>query len=324
MEIGPFTPPPAARRERTGPGDCIDGRVPDGLEPPSSSHAHLMRRSLRSGIAIGCRPILPKGNCEDYRQFSCGVGCCGGCCGLCGMERDGRGRPGQRPGRSRHVSRAWRLGGIRHVPPQAVPAPNYLHAHSFVGYPEYLAQRLRERVSNASCPGETSASLLYAGAQSNGCENSVGSTIGYRTYYPLHVQYQGTQMQYALKYLTAHKHTRLITLDIGANDAFVCQETTADLCSSTSELAQLALEIGTNLTHHHRRASRHGLPRTNRRTHLLLARATPMPPRWPPRSSSTPSSQMQRYWRGERSPTASPPSRRRPPHTAAIPARPDC
>jgi lysophospholipase L1-like esterase len=135
-----------------------------------------------------------------------------------------------------------------YVPPQAVPAPNYLDAHSFVGYPQYLAQQLHERVSNASCPGETSASLLYAGAQSNGCENSVGSTSGYRTFYPLHVRYQGTQMQYALKYLAAHKHTRLITLNIGANDAFVCQETTADHCSSTSELTQLALEIATNLT----------------------------------------------------------------------------
>jgi hypothetical protein len=61
-----------------------------------------------------------------------------------------------------------------YVPPQAVPAPNYSDAHSFVGYPEFLAQRLQERVFNASCPGETAASMLFAGAQSNGCENSVG------------------------------------------------------------------------------------------------------------------------------------------------------
>src|SRR5262245_42430963 len=58
-----------------------------------------------------------------------------------------------------------------YVPPNAVPAPKYLVAHSFVGYPQFLAQRLNERVSNASCPGETSTSLLVAGAQSNGCEN---------------------------------------------------------------------------------------------------------------------------------------------------------
>lgn len=135
-----------------------------------------------------------------------------------------------------------------YVPPQAVPAPNYFDPHSFVAYPEFLAQRLQERVFNASCPGETTASMLFAGAQSNGCENSVGSSIGYRTRYPLHVEYQGTQVQYALSYLAHHKHTRLITIDIGPNDVCVCQETTTDHCSSPAELSGVAQEIGTNLT----------------------------------------------------------------------------
>jgi lysophospholipase L1-like esterase len=134
-----------------------------------------------------------------------------------------------------------------YVPPQAVPAPNYLVAHSFVGYPEYLAQQLDERVSNASCPGETTASLIVAGAQSNGCENSPGSPTGYSTLYPLHAQYQGTQIDYALHYLAAHKHTRLITIDIGANDVFLCQETTADHCTSPAELGGVLNEIAGNL-----------------------------------------------------------------------------
>jgi lysophospholipase L1-like esterase len=135
-----------------------------------------------------------------------------------------------------------------YVPPNAVPAPNYFAPHSFLGYPEYLAQQLNERVSNASCPGETTASMLVAGAPSNGCENSPGSPVGYRTLYPLHVEYRGTQMAYALKYLAAHKHTRLITIDIGANDAFLCQETTPDHCTSGAELFGVATEIATNLT----------------------------------------------------------------------------
>jgi lysophospholipase L1-like esterase len=134
-----------------------------------------------------------------------------------------------------------------YVPAAAVPAPNYLGAHSFVGYPEYLAQQLAERVSNASCPGETTASLLDAGAQSNGCENSLGSPVGYSTLYPLHVQYQGSQIEYALHYLAAHKHTRLITIDIGANDVFLCQQATADHCTSPAELAGVANEIAANL-----------------------------------------------------------------------------
>lgn len=133
-----------------------------------------------------------------------------------------------------------------YVPPQAVPPPNYRSAHSFVGYPEDVAQALRTRVWNASCPGETTASMLVAGAQSNGCENSLGSPIGYRTQFPLHVQYQGTQMQYALKYLAVHRHTQLVTIDIGANDVFLCQATTTDGC--TAELGTVLGEIQTNLT----------------------------------------------------------------------------
>lgn len=134
-----------------------------------------------------------------------------------------------------------------YVPPNAVPAPDYLDPHSLVGYPELLAQQLDEHVANASCPGETSASMLVAGAQSNGCENSPGSPVGYRTLFPLHVGYEGTQMEYAIHYLEAHQHTDLVTIDIGANDAFLCQETTPDQCGSAGELAGVAAEITTNL-----------------------------------------------------------------------------
>jgi len=135
-----------------------------------------------------------------------------------------------------------------YVPPQAVPAPNYRSAHSFVGYPEDVAQALRVRVWNASCPGETTDSMLVAGVVSNGCENSPGSPTGYRTLYQLHVQYQGTQMEYALRYLAVHRHTQLVTIDIGANDAFLCQETTTDKCSSPAELGAVLQKIQANLT----------------------------------------------------------------------------
>jgi lysophospholipase L1-like esterase len=134
-----------------------------------------------------------------------------------------------------------------YVPPNALPPPNYLDAHSFVGYPEFLAQQLDDHVSNASCPGETTSSMLEAGAQSNGCENEPGSPVGYRTLFPLHAQYRGTQMDYALHYLAAHKHTRLVTIDIGANDVFLCQETTSDHCTAPAELNGVANGIATNL-----------------------------------------------------------------------------
>jgi lysophospholipase L1-like esterase len=134
-----------------------------------------------------------------------------------------------------------------YVPPNAVPAPNYFDPSSFVGYPEDVAQALHIPVANASCPGETTASFYIPGAQSNGCENSPGSSVGYRTEYPLHVQYAGTQMLYALKYLATHRNTRLVTINIGANDVFLCQETTADACASPAELQATLKKIQVNL-----------------------------------------------------------------------------
>jgi len=135
-----------------------------------------------------------------------------------------------------------------YVPPQAVPPPNYHDASSFIGYPEDVARALRLRVANASCPGETTASMFMPGVVSNGCENSPGSSTGYRTQFPLHVFYKGTQLRFALKYLARHPHTRLVTINIGANDVFLCQETTKDHCASQAELTAVLTEIKTNLT----------------------------------------------------------------------------
>ena len=55
-------------------------------------------------------------------------------------------------------------------------------------------------------------------------------------------------MQYALKYLAVHRHTRLVTISIGANDVFLCQETTADHCASAAEVQGALQEIQANLT----------------------------------------------------------------------------
>ena len=163
----------------------------------------------------------------------------------------GAGAASAKPGKHFHKGGTYLALGdsvaFGYVPPNAVPTPNYLDAQSFVGYPEFLARHLKEKVANASCPGETSTSMLVAGAPSNGCENEPGSPVGYRTLFPLHVAYAGTQMQYALQYLATHKQTRLITIDIGANDAFLCQETTADQCTSPAELVAVSNEITTNL-----------------------------------------------------------------------------
>jgi lysophospholipase L1-like esterase len=129
--------------------------------------------------------------------------------------------------------------------PNTSPPPNYSKPGTFVGYPEDVAVALGLRVANAACPGETSVSFIALGVPSNGCENSPGGGPGYRTLFPLHVSYPSTQLEYALGFLSMHPDTRLVTLMIGANDAFLCQETTPDHC--TSELPSVLDQISTDV-----------------------------------------------------------------------------
>jgi lysophospholipase L1-like esterase len=128
------------------------------------------------------------------------------------------------------------------------PAPDYKDASSFVGFPEDVALALGLHVANAACPGETTASFLNVKARSNGCEHGPFGGPGYRSAYPLHVKYSGSQMAYAETYLKAHPGTRLVTLMIGANDGFLCQETTKDHCTSTKELAAVLAKVEKNVT----------------------------------------------------------------------------
>lgn len=137
-------------------------------------------------------------------------------------------------GASRPAGRYLALGdsvsfGFREA--QNIPTPDYADAASFVGYPEDVAAALGLRVANASCPGETAASFLDPSAQSNGCENTLTSPLGYRSLYPLHVAYGGSQIDYAVRYLIRHPRTRFVTLTIGANDALLCQARTTDHCA---------------------------------------------------------------------------------------------
>jgi lysophospholipase L1-like esterase len=131
---------------------------------------------------------------------------------------------------------------------QVVPAPNYHDASSFFGYPDLFGSALHVNVVNAACPGETSASLINASAQSFACENAaVPGTPIYRQLYPLHVHYTGSQLAFAVSYLRTHKNVRLVSLMIGANDFFVCQATTADHCTSPTEVGAVIHSISNNV-----------------------------------------------------------------------------
>jgi lysophospholipase L1-like esterase len=132
--------------------------------------------------------------------------------------------------------------------PNVVPAPDYKNAASFVGYPEQIGLEFPHvTIVNAACSGETSASLIKVTAVSNGCENTVGKPGGYRTSFPLHVRYRGSQLAFAVHYLRTHHNVRLVSLMIGANDAFVCRETTSDGCASLNEQHAVVVSVERNI-----------------------------------------------------------------------------
>lgn len=87
---------------------------------------------------------------------------------------------------------------------------------NFVGYPETAARILDIDDVNASCPGEATGGFISSSGTDNGCRS-------YKAAFPLHVAYRGTQLAFALNFLETHRHVRLVTMDIGANDVFVLQ-----------------------------------------------------------------------------------------------------
>jgi len=91
-------------------------------------------------------------------------------------------------------------------------------AHNFSGYPTPAARALKESLTNAACPGETSSHFIDLTGSDNGCG-------AFRAKYPLHVAYSGTQLAFADSFLTSHPTTQLVSINIGANDLFVLQRT---------------------------------------------------------------------------------------------------
>jgi len=115
----------------------------------------------------------------------------------------------------------------------------------FVGYPQLAANLFRPKlkVFNASCPGETSGSLIDVTAPDNGCQS-------YRQYIgALHVSYQGSQLQYAERYVAANPRTKFVSLMIGANDLLLLQKQcgTDNVCLSNG-LLSLVGTLSANLT----------------------------------------------------------------------------
>jgi hypothetical protein len=88
------------------------------------------------------------------------------------------------------------------------------NADNFIGYPTPVAAALKENLTNASCPGETSSHFISLAGSDNGCGT-------YRLNFPLHVAYSTTQLVFADGFLQSHPKTLVVSIDLGANDLFV-------------------------------------------------------------------------------------------------------
>jgi lysophospholipase L1-like esterase len=114
-----------------------------------------------------------------------------------------------------------------------------------VGYPEHAAQTLNIEDVNASCPGEASGGFISLTGTDNVCRP-------YRAAYPLHVRYSTSQLDFAVSFLRNNPRTRLVTIDIGANDLFALQKTCARTPDLNTCLAQgfprLLQDLASNLS----------------------------------------------------------------------------
>lgn len=94
----------------------------------------------------------------------------------------------------------------------------------FIGYPETIANIDRliglTTLINAACPGETSGSFVNTAIPDNGCNSSHMDPYfpPFKTENLLHVNYMGSQMDFAVSQLETNKQIKLVTLSIGAND----------------------------------------------------------------------------------------------------------
>ena len=96
------------------------------------------------------------------------------------------------------------------------PSLDRSNADNFIGYPTPVAAALKENLTNASCPGETSSHFISLTGSDNGCGT-------YRLNFPLHVAYSTTQLKFADGFLQSHPKTLVVSIDIGANDLFVLE-----------------------------------------------------------------------------------------------------
>jgi len=93
----------------------------------------------------------------------------------------------------------------------------YFYPTNFVGYADYVGISSSLNLADAGCFGETTSSFLSLTGPDNGCR-------AYRSQFPLHVAYSSTQLAFATDFLKRHRDTRLVTIQLGANDGFLLEK----------------------------------------------------------------------------------------------------
>ena len=88
-----------------------------------------------------------------------------------------------------------------------------LNDNFWIGYPVYLAETIDRPLVNPACPGETAISFLTGDPADAGpnCQPAKDADL-------LHVNYTGSQMDFAEEYLSTHSRVVLVTLQIAGND----------------------------------------------------------------------------------------------------------
>jgi lysophospholipase L1-like esterase len=79
----------------------------------------------------------------------------------------------------------------------------------YVGYPDYLQVMIDRPLINAACPGESTSSFITLDAPT-GLACSQVRALGL-----LHIEYAGSQMEFAEDYLRTHDRVQLVTLQLG-------------------------------------------------------------------------------------------------------------
>lgn len=126
-----------------------------------------------------------------------------------------------------------------------LPLPGFeaVNASNFVGYADYVGQAQGLTTVNGSCPGEASGSFLDPFEPDNGCFEfrfDPASLPARVPRFPLHAAYGGTQEDFAVDFIKANPRTRLVTIQLGANDLFLL----ADRCLSVGLPPQICFDSG--------------------------------------------------------------------------------